>query len=210
MTHASDPKDALELLRLREAMRHWRFYDHFRTDKDAPARKPQVGTYTPVLSSDGADLAPAVVTLEKIGFIEDFNEALEDAFPGATLESGPGPGCHLLMHQQGLLRPLMMSELSDGTLRYLLLMTALHSPRPPLFMVLNEPEMSLHPDLLPALGRLIAKASERTQILVVSHSQSLVNALQAAKPTQSLTLEKVLGETQIIDADPPPWTWPSR
>jgi predicted ATPase len=70
MTHCSDPREALELLLLRERMRDWRFYDHLRTDRDAPSRKPQVGTYTPVLASDGADLAAAVQTIREIGAAE--------------------------------------------------------------------------------------------------------------------------------------------
>jgi len=210
MTHASDPREAVELLRLREAMRNWRFYDHFRTDREAPARQAQVGTYTPVLASDGSDLASAVITLRATGFPEDFDAALEDAFPGSSIGGGSGSLCEISMHQKGLLRSLSMAELSDGTLRYLLLMTALLSPRPPAFMVLNEPEMSLHPDLLPALGRLIAKASERSQVLVVSHSRELVDALEAAAPTNRITLEKELGETHVRDNDPPPWEWPSR
>ena len=81
------------------------------------------------------------------------------------------------MRQHGLLRPLGASELSDGTLRYLLLVAALLSPRAPTFMILNEPETSLHPDLLPPLARLIAKASQRSQVVVVSHAASLVSAL---------------------------------
>ena len=72
------------------------------------------------------------------------------------------------------------AELSDGTLRYLLLVAALLSPRPPTLMILNEPETSLHPDLLPPLARLIAKASKECQIIVVSHAVSLVSALQDA------------------------------
>jgi len=210
MTHASDPRDAVELLRLRESMRNWRFYDHFRTDRDAPARQPQVGTYTPVLASDGSDIAAAVVTLKSIGFGEYFDAAIDDAFPGSTIEVENGALCEIVMRQKGLLRPLAMSELSDGTLRYLLLVAALLSPRPPSFMVLNEPEMSLHPDLLPALGRLIAKASERSQVLVVSHSRELVDALEAAAPTNRITLEKERGEPHARDNDPPPWEWPSR
>ena len=66
------------------------------------------------------------------------------------------------------------AELSDGTLRYLLLIAALLSPRPPDLMILNEPETSLHPDLLPPLARLIAQAAQRTQIIVVSHAEPLV------------------------------------
>ena len=56
------------------------------------------------------------------------------------------------MQQHGLLRPLKAAELSDGTLRYLLWIAALLTPRPPGLLVLNEPETSLHPDLLPALA----------------------------------------------------------
>ena len=83
------------------------------------------------------------------------------------------------MRQHGLLRPLKAAELSDGTLRYLLLVAALLSPRPPTLMILNEPETSLHPDLLPPLARLIAQASKQSQMIVVSHAQILVAALDA-------------------------------
>ncbi len=211
MTHAADPKHAAELLRTREAMRGWRFYDQFRTDRDAPARQAQIGTYTPVLASDGNDLAAAVATILEIGQREDFEAALQDAFAGAVLNVEMRESYFdLAMTQPGLWKPLPMASLSDGTLRYLLLMTALLSPRPPAFMVLNEPEMSLHPDLLPALGRLIAKASETSQIVVVSHSHELVAAIEAARPAKRITLEKQLGETHIVDNDPPPWEWPSR
>ena len=114
------------------------------------------------------------------------------------------------MRQKGLLRPLTAAELSDGTLRYLLLAAALLSPRPPAFMVLNEPEMSLHPDLLPALGRLIVRASQHGQVLVVSHSAELVSALEAAGKVHRIQLEKALGETLIFEHDEPAWEWPSR
>jgi len=211
MTHAADPRSAAELLRMREAMRHWRFYDQFRTDRDAQARQAQIGTYTPVLAGDGSDLPAAVATIFEIGMKEDFDAALDDAFPGAELAVEIREGYfELIMTQPGLWRPLPMAALSDGTLRYLLLTTALLSPRPPAFMVLNEPEMSLHPDLLPALGRLIVKASERGQVLVVSHSAELVGALEAAGTVHRVQLEKTLGETRILDHEEPPWEWPSR
>ena len=67
-------------------------------------------------------------------------------------------------------RALTAAELSDGTLRYLLWVAALLTPRPAELTVLNEPEASLHPDLLPALAALIARSSERSQVLVVTHS----------------------------------------
>jgi predicted ATPase len=86
MTRCSDPRDAVELLMLRERMRDWRFYDHLRTDREAPSRKPQVGTYTPVLASDGSDLAAAVQTVREIGDAQEMDDAIADAFPGAHVE----------------------------------------------------------------------------------------------------------------------------
>jgi predicted ATPase len=210
MTHCSDPRDALELLLLRERMRDWRFYDHLRTDRDAPARRPQVGTYTPVLGDDGADLAAAVQTIREIGSDGELRDAIADAFPGAGIEIVNTDGYfELEMQQHGLLRPLKAAELSDGTLRYLLLIAALLSPRPPGLMILNEPETSLHPDLLAPLARLIAQAAQRSQIVVVSHAAALVAALAAADARQ-IVLEKKLGETLVEGDETPAWSWPPR
>ena len=210
MMRAADPTNAIELLHLRERMWGWRFYDHFRIDRDAPARNPRIGTRTVALASDGSDLAPAVQTVREIGNGPAFDAAIEDAFPGSTIEIEAVDGLfRLLMRQDGLRRPLDASELSDGTLRYVALAAALHTPRPPELMVLNEPEGSLHPNLLEPLARMIAAASERSQIIVVSHAATLVNSL-ADHGAQALALEKVDGETIVADVDIPPWAWPER
>jgi hypothetical protein len=210
LTHCADPANGAELLGLREAMRAWRFYDHFRTDPRAPARRPQVGTRTPVLASDGADLAAAIVTIQEIGADDALDTAVADAFPGASIEVADSGGLfELRMRQHGLLRPLLAGELSDGTLRYLLLVAALLTPRPPGLMILNEPETSLHPDLLPPLARLIAAAARRSQVIVVSHAAALVTALQAAGGL-TVALSKQLGETVAPGAGAPDWAWPAR
>jgi predicted ATPase len=211
MTHCSDPREAIDLLVLRERMRDWRFYDHLRTDRDAAARRPQIGTYTPVLAGDGSDFAAAAQTIRELGPAEEFDHAVADAFPGGRVEVISTEGYfELEMHQQGLLRPLRASELSDGTLRYLLLVTALLSPRPPQLMILNEPETSLHPGLLPPLARLIAAASKRSQIVLITHASPLLFALEAEAGSRQIVLEKQLGETLVRDHVPPPWAWPSR
>lgn len=213
MTHCADPTAAPELLELRERMRAWRFYDQLRTDRDAAPRRPQIGTYTPVLANDGSDLAAAVETILEVGDAEGFAEAIADAFAGARIDIVANEGFfELQMHQHGLLRPLKTAELSDGTLRYLMLTAALLSPRPPRLMVLNEPEASLHPDLLPALARLIGRAAERSQIIVVSHAPALVNAIESEvwSETKYIVLEKELGETQVRDNEAPSWARPSR
>jgi predicted ATPase len=210
LTHASDPREATELLQMRERMRAWRFYDHFRTDGEAPARRRQIGTRTPVLASDGADLAAAIATIQEIGAEDELDAAIADAFPGGAIEIGIADGYfEVEMRQHGLLRPLKTAELSDGTLRYLLLVAALLSPRPPELMILNEPETSLHPDLLPPLARLIALAATRSQMIVVSHAEALVAALRDASARQ-IVLVKQLGETQVPAEEAFTWNWPAR
>jgi predicted ATPase len=119
----------------------------------------------------------------------------------------------LKLQQHGLLRPLTAAELSDGTLRYLLWTAALLTPRPPELMVLNEPETSLHPELLPALARLILAAAKNTQIIVVSHATTLIDTLTAAPLCTHLHLEKDFGETKLEGAslfNAPKWNWPAR
>jgi predicted ATPase len=214
LTQVTDPERAPEVLTLREQIRSWRFYDHFRADAEAPARQPQLGTRTPVLSHDGRDLAAALQTIREIGDGTALDQAIDDAFPGARLSIRCEDGrFDVELHQEGLLRPLSAAELSDGTLRGLLWIAALLTPRPPALMVLNEPETSLHPDLLPALARLIRHAARHTQVWVVSHASRLIAALEEDPDCRSIVLEKELGETRIVGQsllDQPPWHWPER
>ena len=210
----ADPQRAPEMLEVREAIRGWRFYDGFRTDMTSPVRIPQIGTFTPVLHNDGTDLPAALQTIQEIGNAEGLARTVEDAFPGSRLWIEVQNGrFELQLQQHGLLRPLVAAELSDGTLRFLLLTAALLTPRPPELMVLNEPETSLHPDLLPALARLITAVAERTQILVVSHAQVLVQTLEPTAACRRLHLEKSFGETVLAGAtlfNTPRWEWPAR
>jgi predicted ATPase len=210
----ADPQRAPEMLAVREAIRGWRFYDGFRTDLASPVRTPQIGTFTPVLNNDGTDLPAALATIYEVGDGEALDRTIDDAFPGSRIEIDVQSGrFEVQLRQHGLLRPLAAAELSDGTLRFLLWTAALLTPRPPELMVLNEPETSLHPELLPALARLIIAASERSQILVVSHTQPLIQSLEQSENARRLHLEKSFGETILASStlfDKPKWEWPSR
>ncbi len=208
---AKGPDTPWEIARLRDTLGAWRFYDHFRTDEQAPSRRLQVGTRTMALAPDGRDVAAAVQTIYEIGDGETFNSAIENAFPGARLEvESENRLFRLLMRQHGVLRPLSIPELSDGTLRFILLAAALLSPRPAPLMVLNEPEASLHSDLIPALASLILTASDVGQVIVVTHHRTLVGALTGGD-TQLIELHKDTGETKAdTGSEAPAWTWPSR
>lgn len=210
----ADPQRSPEMLAVRESVRGWRFYDHFRTDSEAPARIAQIGTLTPVLHHDGSNLAAALQTIMEIRSDEALPATLEDAFPGSRLYVEDRNGrFELQLQQHGLLRALSAAELSDGTLRFLLWAAALLTPRPPELMVLNEPETSLHPDLLPALARLILAAAGHTQIIVVTHAETLIAELAAQAVCRRLHLRKDFGETILEGATlfhTPKWAWPAR
>jgi predicted ATPase len=219
LSEFADPQIAPDLLSLRERIRSWRFYDHVRTDAQAPARASQIGTRTPVLGHDGADLAAALQTIREVGDVDALDRAVDHAFPGSRVEvSGTAGRFDLLLHQHGLLRPLGSAELSDGTLRYLLWVAALLTPRPPTMLVLNEPETSLHPDLLAPLAALVVTASSKTQVVVVTHARALVEALddcasRESRDVQVIELTKELGQTTVVGQDrfhEPQWTWPAR
>lgn len=212
-----DPDSTPEILLLRESIRRWRFYDQFRSDSDAPARVPVVGTRTPVLHDDGRDLPAAIQTIRECGDGMRFDAAVADAFPGgeATIDLQPSSHFVLQFHQHGLLRPLSAAELSDGTLRCLLWIAALLTPDPPSLMVLNEPENSLHPVLLPPLARLIADCATRTQVWVVTHSDQLINELEQGGNCHAIRIRKDCGQTEVGDLgvnilEHPAWRWPDR
>ncbi|HEY2674384.1 MAG TPA: AAA family ATPase [Rugosimonospora sp.] len=219
LSEYADPQRAPDLLALRERIRSWRFYDHVRTDAEAPARSVRIGTRTPVLGHDGADLAAALQTIREVGDDDALRTAIDAAFPGSRIEVATEDGrFDLRLHQHGLLRPLRAAELSDGTLRYLLWVAALLTPRPPALMVLNEPETSLHPDLLSPLADLVVAASAGTQIVAVTHSRALASALERGAERdgvdlRTIELVKEFGQTTVADQgrlDEPLWYWPTR
>jgi predicted ATPase len=190
-----------ELSSLRTEMGRWRFYHHFRTDAESPLRHPQVGVRTPVLAHDGRDLAAALQTINEVGQSQDLHEAIRQAFPGASLEiehDEDNGMFAVLLRMPGLRRPLRARELSDGTLRYLCLLAALLSPHPPSLLALNEPETSLHPDLLEPLAKQLVNAAKYSQLWVVTHSQRLAELVEKFSGEAPISLEINGGETRVI------------
>jgi predicted ATPase len=172
-----------EIDAVRQSLAAWRFFHGFRTDRDSPLRKPCRAVTAPLLAADGSNLAAVFATLRHIREeTQDIDAAIAAAFPGAELVV-PVPdrlASFGMIFPETPKRVFEAHELSDGTLHFLALMGALLSYRLPPFVALNEPETSLHPDLLPALARIIARAAERTQVWVVTHSRPLADALTEA------------------------------
>jgi predicted ATPase len=194
-----------ELSVLASQMGEWRFYHHFRTDPDSPLRHPQVGVRTPVLDHEGTDLAAALQTIIEVGQAEELHRAIDQAIPGASLqiEYDEKDGMFaVLLNMPGLKRPLRARELSDGTLRYLCLLAALLSPMPPALLAINEPETSLHPDLLDPLARQLVNASKNSQLWIVTHSQLLAGLVEKHSGQAPIRLELQDGETRVAGQEP--------
>jgi predicted ATPase len=199
LTQLREPHRFPQVSALREEILTWRFYHHFRTDPDSPLRQPQVGIRTPILSHDGHDVAAALETIREIGDWKALDDGIEGAFPGASLEiTSDRTRFSLSLQMPGFRRPFDAQELSDGTLRYLCLLAALLSPRPPAVLALNEPETSIHPDLLDPLARLIARASNDSQLWITTHSERLAQAVEQHSGVPPVALEKVNGATRVV------------
>ncbi len=206
LSQLREPQQFPELFSIRDEIRSWRFYHAFRTDDDAPLRLPQISVQTPVLSHDAGDLAAALQTILEIGDGDRLNEAVQSAFPGKSLliianeellckKTPQNTELCVALEIEGCDRPLLARELSDGTLKYLCLAAALLSPRPPALIALNEPESSLHPDLLGPLAGLIVDASQRSQVWVTTHSRALVEAIGEKSGVCATELRLDHGET---------------
>lgn len=188
-----------ELSALSNEIRKWRFYHHFRTDPESPLRTPQIGVRTAILSNDGHDLAAALQTILEIGNKQLLHDAIDNAFPGAKLliNIDSKTRFDVQLQMPGVLRPLEARELSDGTLRYLCLIAALLSPRPATLLALNEPEMSLHPELMQPLAELITLASHQSQMWITTHSQDLAQMIGKASGKRPINLMRTELGTKI-------------
>lgn len=191
---------ATDVAGLRDTLLGWRFFHRFRVDTDSPLRRPAAAVTATKLDADGANLAAVFATLEHIRQdTTDLKSLVREAFDGAELII-PHPeeqAAFFIQWPDFPNRLFSQAELSDGTLQFLALCGALLSYHAPRLVVLNEPEASLHPDLMPALATLIANAAETTQIIVVTHSAELAGSLEQRTACPIRNVEKQNGETLI-------------
>lgn len=114
-----------------------------------------------------------------------------------------GSTVQVFMHERGLNEPVPATRLSDGTLRYLCLLTILCHPTPPPLICIEEPELGLHPDIVPTIAELLIEASKRTQLIVTTHSEVLVSALSHV-PETILVCERDSQGTHLRRLEPEP------
>jgi predicted ATPase len=147
---------------------------------------------------DGRDLAAALQTILELGDYSALEASVRSAFPGGRLAIEGSAGImEVGLKMEGFLRSFRAAELSDGTLKYLCLLAALLSPRPPSLLAINEPDANLHPQLHEPLAELIAMAARHSQLWITTHSVELAEMLERRAGALLIRLEKVDGQTIV-------------
>ena len=146
---------------------------------------------------EGAENLPLVLSQLHGTHKRKLLSALGKLFDGIVDVQCPVTGgtVALFLEEEGN-RSIPATRLSDGTLRYLSLLAVLLHPEPPPLICIEEPELGLHPDLLPTLSDLMCEASKRSQVIVTTHSDVLVDTL-TDKPESVVICEKHDGQTEM-------------
>lgn len=205
LSQRRDPGRYPELARLTDLYSGISLFQDSNLGRRTPARLPQpTDLPTDFLLADGSNLGLILHDLsqtsakrdELIHYLRRFYEHAR--FVSTKIQGG---SLQFYVEEEGG-RLIPASRLSDGTLRYLCLLAILLHPNPPPVVAIEEPELGLHPDILPTVAELLRNASERTQLFVTTHSDALVSAL-SDNPENILVCENMPGGTTIerLDAD---------
>jgi predicted ATPase len=202
LSQRKDPDQYPEVTYLGEVFGRIRIYREWAFGRYTPPRLPQPSDLpNDYLMEDGRNLglvlngfrrdpgvkATLIENLRRIySGVDDFEVILE----GGTVQ---------IFLQEGKWA-VPATRLSDGTLRYLALLAVLCHPTPPPLLCIEEPELGLHPDILPHLAMLLRDASTRTQLIVTTHSDILVDAL-TENPDAVIVCEKLDGATHLTRLD---------
>jgi predicted ATPase len=175
LRRALDPT-LVTLSRFQAFVTAWRFYSGFDVSTSAAMRRPVPSEPSPTLAEDGSNLSAVLFSLvsEHPGAWGELETLLRSAVPGfisLSVKPRGGPGTVMgIWREQGLKDELTLADLSDGTLRFLCWATLCLSPNIPPLICIDEPEIGLHPRVLPVLAGALRLASARSQILVATHS----------------------------------------
>ncbi len=198
LSQRRDPDSYPEITYLGDILRKIRLYREWSFGRSTPPRLPQPADLpNDFLAEDGRNLGLVLnllrtkpgVKKKLLEALRELNEAIDDF---DTLIQG---GTVQLFMQEGNIS-IPATRLSDGTLRYLCLLAIVCHPNPPPLVCIEEPELGLHPDILPPLAKLLLEASERCQLIVTTHSEVLVDALTDS-PESILVCEKPKDRTEM-------------
>ncbi len=192
-------------LHIYEAISSWKIYHFHDTSAVAPMRRSETVDDCGYLRFDAANLAPYLLYLRenKAKTYEQVIEVIRlvtPFFDDFILEPNRNEKVRLLWRQRGSDYPLKPHHLSDGTIRFICLATALLQPYPPSTIIIDEPELGLHPYAVDILAELIQDASGKTQLIISTQSPALVDCF---KPEDIVVVNRKDGASifQRLDKD---------
>lgn len=175
-----------------QIFRDWSFGRYAQLRRAQPAELP-----TGALLSDSSNLSLILNELEHTDAGPEFNRLLSHFLPRYQRFSTRvlGATVQFYLHEHGLKAPVPATRLSDGTIRFMAILALLLSPKPKPLICIEEPELGLHPDALPLLANLMIEASKRSQVVVTTHSDSLISAF--TEQTESVLVCDYRGGTTV-------------
>ncbi len=173
-------------------MAEWSVFHDLHVNMDAPIRQPSIARHETRVDPDGQNLISVLHTLYTgdRNFKDDINMAMRAAFGDDFDELVFPPAAdqriQLRVRWKTLSREQSAAELSDGTLRFLFLLTVLASPNPAPLIAIDEPETGLHPSMMPIVAEYADSASQLTQVILTTHSPQLLDAFRDVVPTTTV------------------------
>ncbi|MBL8208056.1 MAG: AAA family ATPase [Blastocatellia bacterium] len=193
-----------ELAQLENVFANIQFYQGLEFNRNSSIRRPQsTNLPTDILWENASNLGLILNNFPqriKHLVVEKLKEVYEPSEEIQTRIQGGQVG--VFIQEKGLSAPISALRLSEGTLRYLCLLVSLLSPTPPPLICLEEPEIGLHPDVIDSLAQMLVAASEKTQLIVTTHSDRLISALANAGAVDSVVVcERHPNGTQLKRLD---------
>jgi len=194
------------LLAFRDRLASWGIYHDLRVDQDAPLRQPAVARFEKHVAEDGQNLIPVLHTLYSSSrdFKNDIDTAMRaafgDDFEDLTFPPAADQRVQMRLRWRSLKSAQSAADLSDGTIRFLLLLAILANPEPESLIAIDEPEVGLHPGMLPIVAEFAREASRRTQVILTTHSPQFLDAFRDEPPTTTVA-HWVDGETRLSVVD---------
>jgi len=201
LSQVRDPERYPALASLQHRYEQIRLYRNWSFGPNAALRREQSTHDRSDVLNDGGENLALVLSRIRTRVKTALRDSLQKLYEGVedVSLSVDGGNVLLFLEETGG-REIPATRLSDGTLRYLALLAILLHPDPPPLIAIEEPELGLHPDVIPHIARLLVRASERTQLVVTTHSRMLVEAL-GDDPSTILVCEKDEGESRITRLD---------